>query len=183
MPRRGEARRETCLINKNENAACLDSCSAIPLAARPWSRSRCLRVGSPRQHTPWATYTNTSWLGARTAARTGQRQRVHVNYLWKYATDCGLAEAACNLPWGILFHTNWNYRRKGREAEGGNPNPNLKPTQAPAPARHGLLVCVPFKVNLPVRLSVGWAVCAGILITTATTKTSTTAAPTCHTLQ
>lgn len=120
MPRQGEARRETCLINKNENAACLDSCSAVPLAARPWSRSRCLRVGSPRQHTPWATYTNTSWLGARTAARTGQRQRVHVNYLWKYATDCGLAEAACNLPWGILFHTNWNYRRKGREAEGGN---------------------------------------------------------------
>lgn len=78
----------------------------------------------PVPHTPWATYTNTSWQGARTAARTGQRQRVHVNYLWKYATDCGLAEAACNLPWGILFHTNWNYRRKGeRLKERTEPEP------------------------------------------------------------
>lgn len=136
----------------------------------------------PVPHTPWATYTNTSWQGARTAARTGQRQRVHVNYLWKYATDCGLAEAACNLPWGILFHTNWNYRRK-RERLKERTEPEPEADTGTGTAWHGLLLCVPFKVNLPGRLSVGWAVCAGILITTATTKTSTTAAPTCHTLQ
>lgn len=56
-------------------------------------------------------------------------------------------QAACNLPWGILFHTNWNYQSK----EGGvaEDEGTETVTERRQQRRHGLLLCVPFKVNLP----------------------------------
>lgn len=74
-------------------------------------------------------------------------------------------QAACNLPWGILFHTNWNYQSK--EGGGAEDEGTETVTERRQQRRHGLLLCVPFKVNLP-------CVCAGILITTATTMPATT---------
>lgn len=56
-------------------------------------------------------------------------------------------QAACNLPWGILFHTNWNYQSK--EGGGAEDEGTETVTERRQQRRHGLLLCVPFKVNLP----------------------------------
>lgn len=140
--RQGErARCELRLINKNENAACLDSCSAIPMAARP--RSRRTQLG-PRTRT----------RPGRAQGRQPERDSDNVYMLitcenMQQTVDSQRQPAICHEVYFFTPTEITGVRERLRRRE---PKPNLKPT--PAPARHGLLLCVPFKVNLPVRPSV-----------------------------
>lgn len=140
--RRGEAR----LINKNENAACLDSCSAIPLAVLP----------DPACSPLSRTRTGPS----KTQGRQPERDNDNVYMLITCENMQQTADEAATARQSAICHEVYFFtpteitRARGREQRMRvpKPNPNLK--QAPRQQRrHGLLLCVPFKVNLPARPS------------------------------
>lgn len=140
--RRGEAR----LINKNENAACLDSCSAIPLAVLPDP------ICSPLSRTRTGP--------SKTQGRQPERDNDNVYMLITCENMQQTADEAATARQPAICHEVYFFtpteitRARGRDR--GWEYRNRTRTWSrhrQQRRRHGLLLCVPFKVNLPARPS------------------------------